>query len=130
LNRAKPGAPINGGLLAGGRGLPENLNEVQVADGKIKARQISGPIDELLAALEKVDDAPFGVESVQEAIVEQIQVGDRDKLVGQIDRLRKLAKDPRAGVRRTALWALGRSRDLTVASLLLKGLTDLDVGAM
>jgi len=42
-------------------------------------------------------------------------------------RLRKLASDSRVEVRRTALWALGRSGDISTAKLLIEGLADPDI---
>ncbi len=125
LDRKDPPRRVGAGILAGGRGLPDNLAAVGVKDGKVTARKVQGEIDELLNSLENSKSSPL--ESVQSAIVEKIQLGDREALIGQVDRLKKLATHPQAEVRRTALWALGRSRDLTVVPLLLAGLEDGDV---
>ncbi|MCC7421837.1 MAG: HEAT repeat domain-containing protein [Planctomycetaceae bacterium] len=115
---------VGTGLLAGGRGLPDNLNALQVKDGKVGSRKAQGTIDELLAELENLQ-AP--VESVQKAIVESVQLGDREALISQVDRLKTLARHSRPEVRRTALWGLGRSRDLRLVPLLIKALDDTDV---
>lgn len=115
---------VGTGLLAGGRGLPDNLNALQVKDGKVGSRKAQGTIDELLAELENVK-AP--VESVQKAIVESVQLGDREALIAQVDRLKTLARHQRPEVRRTALWGLGRSRDLRLVPLLIAALNDSDV---
>jgi hypothetical protein len=122
LDRKKRPSPLGGGLLAGGRGLPENLNEVQVDDGKVASRRPTGPIDELLAELERPET--LKIEVVQTAIVEQIQLGDREELIGQKERLKTLAADPRIDVRRTAVWALGHTGDLRIAPLLIEALRD------
>ena len=111
-----------GGLLGGGRGLPDDLANVDVRDGVVKQRAPKAAIDALLADLEK----PTTVvdESEQIKVVEAIQLEQRDQLVGQIDRLRKLVRDPRPEVRQVAVWALGRSDDLRQAPLLIAAVAD------
>jgi hypothetical protein len=128
LNRELPSIGVGAGLLAGGRGLPDNLAQVQVADGKVKARKIQGPLDELLNELENPKSTK--VESVQTAVLERIQLGNREELIGQTDRLTRLAKDPRAEVRRIALWALGRSGDVRFAPVLIASFADPDLDVL
>ena len=111
------------GLLAGGRGLPENLAEANVTNGKVQTRKLQGGLDELLAELENPRSEK--VEQAQASLVENVLL-NRAELVGQTDRLKKLAVDPRAEVRRTAMWALGRSGELRLAPLLIDGLRDAD----
>ncbi len=53
LNRLPREDGIGGGLLAGGRGLPENLADVTVNGGVVKADVAKGALDELLRSLEK-----------------------------------------------------------------------------
>lgn len=122
LERRKRPSRLGGGLLAGGRGLPENLDEVQIEDGKVAAKKPTGPIDELLAELERPN--MLTIEAAQTAIVEQVQLSDREALIGQKERLKTLAADPRVEVRRTAVWALGHTGDLRVAPLLIEALRD------
>lgn len=124
LDRKTAPRRVGTGLLAGGRGLPDNLNALQVKDGKVGTRKAQGTIDELLGELENVK-AP--VESVQKALVESVQLGDREALIAQVDRLKTLARHPRPEVRRTALWGLGRSRELRLVPLLIASLEDGDV---
>jgi hypothetical protein len=126
--KPKPKTPIDGGLLAGGRGLPDDLKKTQLTDGKVKERKITGPIDKLLAELQSPQDGDFI--SAQEAIVEKVQLGNREDLIGQKYRLMKLAKHPHAEVRRTVIWALGRTDDLSVAPVLLKAIDDVEVDVM
>jgi hypothetical protein len=116
------------GLLVGGRGLPENLNDVQVDQGDVKIRKVRTPIDDLLTQLEQSTEGKL--EETQTAIVEAIVLNDPEKLIGQKDRLRKLARDPRPEVRRTAFWALGRTSDLRIAPLLIEGLNDANLDCM
>jgi hypothetical protein len=124
----KPRTPIDGGLLAGGRGLPDNLKQTQLRDGKAKERKLTGPIDKLLAELQSPQDGDFV--SAQEAIIERVQLGNREELIGQKARLVKLASHPHAEVRRTVIWALGRTDDLAVAPILLKALEDAELDVM
>src|SRR6185437_7906365 len=99
----KPAEQVGAGLLAGGRGLPQNLEDVAVQKGKVEEHKPKGSFEELLAELEKPQAEQ--VEAAQTAIVELVQIDHPEQLVGQIDRLLKLAKHPRPEVRRTALWA-------------------------
>jgi HEAT repeat protein len=98
---------------------------VQVKDGQVAVQKTVGPLDELLKQLE--NPTLQNVESAQTAIVESIQLGDREALVGQTERLKKLVDDRRVDVRRTAVWALGRGGDLRIASLLVRALEDPDL---
>ena len=115
---------VGGGLQAGGRGLPDKLGTIEVKEGNVTARKSSGPVDNLLIELEQSADAK--VADVQAAVVEAVQLDHPEELIGKSDRLRKLAVDSRVEVRRTALWALGRSADISAAQLLIQGLMDPD----
>jgi hypothetical protein len=113
---------FGGGLMIGGRGLPTNLSAIQAGADGIKVRKLDAPVDQLLSELENPQSAK--VEAVQQAIVEAVELGDREKLVGQKDRLTRLARDPRVEVRRTAIWALGRCATIHEARFLVKALDD------
>lgn len=126
--RPNPKAPtFGGGLLAGGRGLPTDLANVETKEGGITAKKTDTPLDKLLAELENPKSQK--IESAQAALVEAVQVGQREQLIGQKDLLLKLAKDSRVDVRRTAFWALARCNDLRVAPVLIQGLMDPDYDA-
>ncbi len=122
LNRAPTAGPLGGGLLTGGRGLPDDLSHVELDKGRAEARKPSGPLDELLAELAKAGGD--GLFEIQEKIVEKIQLGDRSELVGQTDQLVKLLNHPDPQIRRTALWALGRSDDLNLVRYAIRALID------
>ncbi len=124
LPKARKAPLVGGGLLVGGRGLPDKLDAVQIKEGQAAARKLQGPVDGLLAELEKSGDAK--VEAVQAAVVEAVQLDRPEELIAQVDRLKKLAIDSRVEVRRTAMWALGRTGNITVAPLLIAGLRDAD----
>ena len=121
-----PAKKLGGGLLSGARGLPSDLS--QLGKAKNTERKSKGDVDDLLALLEKTDNV--SVAEVQQALLESVDLDNRDQLVGEVDRLRRLAVDPRAEVRRTALWAIGRSGDIKLAPLLIAGLKDVDVGVI
>lgn len=116
---------LGGGLQAGGRGLPDNLDAVEVKDGTVAARKIVGAVDNLLIELERSSDAK--VMDVQAAVVDAIQLDRSEELIGQVDRLKKLASDSRLEVRRTAFWALGRSGNVSAVPSLILGLSDADI---
>lgn len=127
LGREGPDS-LDTGLMAGGRGLPNNLSAVEMNDGKVQTRKLAGGIDDLLLELE--NPKSLQVESAQAALVEAVQYGERTALVGQTERLKRLMADPRPEVRRTAVWALGRTADLSTARLLVEALNDSNVDVL
>jgi len=130
LGRAPPEF-LGEGLLRGGRGLPDDLSSLSEGDdGKIKRRKISGPLDQLLAELQKPKN--LEVPEVQQAIVEKIQLGDRKQWLKPERRkqLLTMIDHPRPDVRKVAVWALGRTGDIDIAGLIMDALEndpDLDV---
>lgn len=119
---------FGGGLMVGGRGLPTNLKSVQATADGIKVRKLEAPVDQLLTELENPKSVQ--VEAVQQAIVDTVQSGDREKLIGQKERLKRLVVDPRAEVRRTAIWALGRCATIHDALLLVRSLDDPEISVV
>lgn len=118
-------ATVGGGLQIGGRGLPDKLDAVQMKDGTVSARKVVSPVDNLLIELERSADAK--VEDAQAAVVDAVQLDRPQDLIGQMARLRKLATDSRVEVRRTALWAMGRSGEISAVPWLIEGLMDPDM---
>lgn len=122
-------AQYGGGLLTGGRGLPTDLANADVSGGAVKEkRKIEGPLDELLTELSALN--PDSIADAQAAIVEKVQVGNREDLLGELDRIRDLIAHPNPELRRTAVWALGRSGDLKDANLLINALNDFNVDVL
>ena len=119
---------LGGGLLAGGRGLPDDLGGADTTGGKIKERKVEGDLDRLLTDFDKLDLT--ALEDTQTAIVEKIQLGSREELLGEMPRIRKLIDHPNPEIRRTAVWALGRSGDLKDANLLIQRLEEFDVDVL
>jgi hypothetical protein len=117
------------GTLAGGRGLPDDLSETRFNGRQVMSKdQPVQPLDLLLASLQNTGS--LDVDQVQEQIVEQIQLGDRQELVGQVDRLLKLIHNPSAEVRRVAVWAIGRSDRMDLVPVLINALDDPDLGVI
>jgi hypothetical protein len=126
---AKPGErTFGGGLMIGGRGLPTNLSSIQTGADGIQVKKIDAPVDQLLSELENPKSA--SVEAAQQAIVERVELGDREALIGNRARLIRLARDPRPEVRRTAIWALGRCATIHEVHVLVKALDDPDLGVV
>ncbi len=124
--KRKRGLPVGSGLLAGGRGMPEDLSKVvAVRDGEAEVRQSSDPLDELLAALG--DPSSGDTVAAQKALVEKIRLGDREELVAREETVLELVRHPSWEVRRTAIWALGRIERLEHATLLVAALEDPEV---
>lgn len=125
INKPKRAAPVvGGGLLVGGRGLPDKLDAIKVKEGEVTKKKTQGSVDALFTELEKSSGAQ--VEEAQEAVVEVVQLENPQELIGQVDRLKRLSSDKRVEVRRTAMWALGRTGNVSVAPYLIKGLSDSD----
>lgn len=114
--------------MIGGRGLPTNLSAVQSGVEGIQVRKLEAPVDQLLSELENPKSTK--VEAAQQAIVERIELGDRETLIGQKNRLTRLARDPRVEVRRTAIWALGRCATIHEVRVLVKALDDPDLSVV
>lgn len=125
LGRSQAGPGLGGGILAGGRGMPENLESARVRDGKIEGGEPASSLEELLARLETADVGEIG--GAQQEILESVRFGDREKLLAERDRIRRLVGHPRLEVRRTAFWVLGRAGDLSDVPRLIQGLSDQEV---
>ncbi|MCY2966183.1 MAG: HEAT repeat domain-containing protein, partial [Planctomycetota bacterium] len=116
---------LGGGVLVGARGLPDDLSKLQVGQSGVKVRKLKGAVDQLLGELEKLDSSQ--IEAAQEAIIDTILTEDPEALVGQQKRLQALSRDRRPEVRRTAVWALGRTNELSAIPFLLERLEDVDL---
>jgi hypothetical protein len=113
LKRTEAVPTVGGGLLTGGKGEPGIVTA---------AKREPTPLDKLLASLQ--NPGSLNLEEVQTDLIEQVQIGDKSELVGQTDLLIKLMKHPHGEVRRTAVWALGRTNDLKLARYLVERLMD------
>ncbi|WP_145266101.1 hypothetical protein [Calycomorphotria hydatis] len=125
-----PGAEtFGGGLLAGGRGLPDKLSDVNVINGEVVVKKVDGSLSELLSALDR--GGVTDLTQLQTAVITNVRDGDREALQNQYEMLEKLSQHARPDVRKIALWSVARSGDLSKSSkILLRGLKDDDVGVM
>lgn len=103
------------GVQAGGRGLDGLFG------AKDKKKKELGPLDELLGELEKADLSQL---DNMDEIVEKVQYGSKEELIGQVDKLKLLLKSPEAAHRQTAYFALGRTGDFDLIPEVLQGLRD------
>lgn len=104
-----------GGIQVGGK------DPTSLFGSKDKKKKELGPLDELLGELENVD---FGELDNMDEIVEKVQYGSKEELIGQVDKLKILLKSPEAEHRRTAYFALGRTGNFDLIPDVLKGLRD------
>lgn len=118
------------GLLAGGRGLPDDFSQADFDGRTLKEKEPpKEPLDKLLASLANTGGLE-NLDMVQKQIVEQVQIGDRSQLIGQVDQLVKLVDHPDPGIRQTAVWALGRTGNMNLAKHLIDRLSDEDLAVM
>lgn len=123
VGKRKTVKSIAGGLQQGGRGFPDDLATVEMENGIAKKKQSLGEVDDLLTTLEKgISDVELA--EVQKKLIQNVQLGNREKLIGQRERLVKLAAHPHVEVRRTAIWALARCAKLEDAKMFVSALKD------
>lgn len=119
------------GLLRGGTGLPDDLSSIdEGGDGKIKKRKITGSIDNLLSELTN-PQTKLDVPELQKAIVKKIQLGNREDWLKPKKRkqLLEMAEHPKPDVRMVAIWALGRTGNIDIVTILMDTLEkDPDLG--
>jgi hypothetical protein len=110
------------GTLLGGRGLPENLENLTVAQGRVVVRPMNGAIDEMLSVLE--DARAEGTESALSGLIDRYFTSGSLALKPYKDRFRVLLQDGIPSQRLTAAWALARTGDLDVVPDLIAALED------
>lgn len=121
LKRTIAPDPIGGGLLSGGRGGLDGSKEPG-------AKKPLGPLDELLATLDSAGDLELA--DVQEQFVEKVQIGDRNELIKQTELLLRYRFHVNPEIRRTAIWALGRTDDLSLGRYLIDAFDDPDLSVV
>jgi len=84
-----------------------------------------GPLDDLLAAMEGQNFADLDVST--EDLVDKIQFASKEELVGQVDVLKSLVKSKDPANRQIAYWALSKTADFSLVSIVLNGLDDPDL---
>ncbi|HET6880489.1 MAG TPA: hypothetical protein VFI31_10060 [Pirellulales bacterium] len=115
---------FGGGLLVGGRGLPENASDLELVQGSLRAKALKGPAMELLQKLADPNDPKF--EEAVRGMEEQSLVEEGDRQTELQKRLRKMAEGQSPEARAAALKLLGRTRNLDNVPLLVESLRDKD----
>lgn len=118
--------PLGEGVLAGGRGLPDDLSQVDFQDGKLKyTKQQMGNLEQLLAGLSTVDvpDA----EDQNSKTEKKVDISKPKQLIGNKELLRSLVKHSDPKVRQVAAWATGQTDQLDLAGILVPLLIDDDL---
>lgn len=112
------------GTLIGGRGLPKETTQAEVRMGRVVAKSLLGPAEQLLAVLEDTDNPDYqrAIELLAELPSQQLE----ELIGGQAERLRRLAGGPSPAARIAALRALGKSRSLDNVPTLIYALGDDD----
>ncbi len=115
---------LGSGTLLGGRGLPENLDNMMIAQGRVVVRPMNGAVDAMIAVLE--DPRATDADAALAGLVDRYQKLGPSSLKPFKDRFRKLIVDKDPGIRRVACWALARTGDLDTAPLLIRAILDQD----
>ncbi len=113
---------LGDGMLVGGRGLPTEDGEVEIRVGRVVAKPLAGPAEQLLSVIEDARH-PNYLHAI-EGLEEMVSAADAPELSKQAKRLRELAGGSAPEARATALKALGRTRNLDDAPLLIHALSD------
>jgi len=111
------------GTLVTGRGLPSG-NDIEMRMGQVRQKPLSGPAETLLSAIEDPSHPDYlrAVEGLEDK-VERAAPAELSKLTA---RLRAVAGGDSPAARVAALSALGKTRDLDNAPLILAALSDPD----
>ncbi len=116
------------GLLVGGRGLPKGKGAVVVRGGQVVAKPLSGPGQQLMAALENMDSPEF--DEAVEAMAE-LPADEARKLVAQNEgKLRELIQGASPEARRAVVQAMGRSDDMDNVPTLIYAMKDQDASVV
>ena len=115
------------GTLAVGRGLPSNVQEVQLRGAQIVGRLRGMLADEMLRILEQPGDPGYvALAANPDELVTALQAIDKVARAEPLSRLRALAAVGEPEARAAAVHVLGRLRDLESATTLIYALDDPD----
>ncbi len=112
------------GTLVGGRGLPTGNGPVQLRGGKVIAKPLVGPAEDLLKLLEDPNQ-PDHDQAVQ-GFEDLARMGDEETLSEHEAQIKELAAKGDPNARRAAVVALGRTGNLDNVPILIYALTDPD----
>lgn len=117
---------FGGGLLTGGRGLPDNAAEIELRAGRVQAKPLRGPAMELLSKMTETSADDPELERLLEGLEQQSLVNEEDHLSEVQKKLRAMARDKSPEARAAALRVIGRTRNLDDVPLLIEALKDDD----
>ena len=117
---------LGDGMLVGGRGFPTESGEIEIRLGKVVAKPLAGPAEQLMSIIGDARNPDY-LRAV-EGLEEFVSTAGAPELGKQAKRLRELAGSAAPEARATALHALGRTRNLDDAPLLIQSLADPDPG--
>jgi len=115
---------LGGGRLIVGRGLPKDTDQAVIHAGNVVPRPLLGPAEQLLAVLESSGKGDYDQTL---ASLADVPLPEMEGLISKhAAKLRKMATDPSAEARLTAIAALGRGRNLEHVPTLIFALGDAD----
>lgn len=112
------------GTLVGGRGLPTGDGPVQMRGGKVIAKPLAGPAEELLKLIE--DPSRADHDQAVQGFEDLARMGDEETLTEHEAKIKELAAKGDPDARRAAVVALGRTGNLDNVPILIYALTDPD----
>ncbi len=111
------------GILIGGMGLPRDLTNARIHDGKVVTPQMVRDVDDLLELLGSTEQHDFDATLLPGGLSLD---EDLTKRTSQLERLRELVTNENFEARLAAVKTLGRSRNLDNVPALIYALSDPD----
>lgn len=118
LNRA------GSGTLVGGRGLPQSTTDVRLEGGRVAARPLTGPAEQLLSLMGD-PSSPDQLAAI-EGFRDLLREGDEEVVNKHAERLKEMAGSADPEARIAAVEALARVSNLDNVPTLIYALTDPD----
>ena len=116
------------GTMVGGRGIPKDTSKVELRGGQVVPRSLLGPAERLLAALGNPEGKDF--DSNVEVLAELPSDTLESLSAKHKEQIRRLVAISRRRRRLAAVRALGKTRDLDNADVLIYALTDPEPGVV
>lgn len=116
-------ATVDEGILIGGKGLPKNIENVRMMDGKVVPPQAVRDVDELLKLLDRTENPDFDARALPGTLSLDEDLTKRNS---QLQRLRVLVTDDNFDTRLAAVKTLAKARDLDNVPVLIFALGDTD----
>ncbi|MBC8873994.1 MAG: hypothetical protein H8E44_31520 [Planctomycetes bacterium] len=115
-------AILNEGVLVGGQGLPKNITNATMQDGKVVTPKAQRDVDDLLKIVESADNKEFDPDAFEGMSLHD----DIEKRTNQLVRLREMVSNEDYNARRVAVRTLAEARELDNVPALIYALTDED----